>query len=182
MTEESVEPVISPNAEPDQAWKALSLVNEWIRHAETKAGVVLAASGVAGGALYNLVKNQSDPPCGIKVAAVIAGLLVFAAGFCATAALIPRRRVSGKPEDFSNLLFYSHVASKYRHDEPSYSEVLTALTTNKGELTRHIANQVHANSIVAHRKFYFAAWSIGLFAGALVTLAVLALTIGTGNG
>lgn len=34
------EPAIDP--EPDHAWKALSLVNDWIKHAEGKAGITLA--------------------------------------------------------------------------------------------------------------------------------------------
>jgi len=31
--------------DPDQAWKALNLVNDWIKHAETKLIAILAASG-----------------------------------------------------------------------------------------------------------------------------------------
>jgi hypothetical protein len=164
--------------EPDQAWNALTLVNDWIRHAETKAGVVLAAAGVLGGVLYNLVKSQHHPSCWVSVIAVACGAFIFAAGLCAAAALVPRRRVAGGPEDFSNSLFYTHIANKYRNDEPSYVEVLSALTSNRRELTRHIANQVHANSIVAHRKFTWTAWGIRATVGGLLALAILAAVIG----
>ncbi len=48
-----------PDATPtppdvDQAWKALSLVNDWVKHADAKRGVVLTAAGVSGGVLFNL--------------------------------------------------------------------------------------------------------------------------------
>ena len=42
--------------QPDQAWKALGLVNEWVRHAETKVAATLAATGVTAGALLNGVR------------------------------------------------------------------------------------------------------------------------------
>jgi hypothetical protein len=164
--------------QPEHAWKALSLVNEWIRHAETKAAAVLAAAGVTGGVLYNLVKSQQHPSCVINVLAMLCGGLVFAAGFCATATLIPRRNVSGGAENFSNLLFYSHVALAYRNDEPTYAQVLAALTSNPHDLTRHLANQVHANSVVADRKFVWATRGIIVLVAALATLGALAVVIG----
>ena len=174
---EPVEVALDP--QPDQAWKALSLVNEWIRHAETKAGAVLAAAGVTGGVLYNLVKSQQHASCLMSALPVICGLLAFAAGFCATATLIPRRNVSGGPENFSNLLFYSHVALAYRNDEPTYAQVLAALTFDPHDLTRHLANQVHANSVVADRKFVWATRGIICLVGALAALGIIAVVIGT---
>ncbi len=44
--------------DPDQAWRALSLVNDWVKHAEVKLGVVLTATGVSGGILFNLAKDR----------------------------------------------------------------------------------------------------------------------------
>lgn len=169
-----------PEREPDpeQAWKALDLVNDWIRHSEAKAGAALTAAGVAGGVLYNLVKNTPHPPCPIAITAVICGVLVFVAGGFAALAVIPRRKIKGQPADFINLLFYRHVAEAYKNDAPSYEEVLKALSSNKDDLTRHIANQVHANSIVADRKFTLAGWAIIALVGALIALAILASIIG----
>jgi hypothetical protein len=164
--------------DPEQAWKALSLVNDWIRHSEGKAGVVLATAGVAGGVLYNLVSDKHHPPCFIAVVAVLCGILIFAAGGSAAAALIPRRKIRGQLEDFNNLLYYSHIAQAYRDDAPSYEQVLKALSSDKHELTRHIANQVHANSIVADRKFTWAGRGIIILVALLVTLAILAALIG----
>ncbi|WP_156671012.1 MULTISPECIES: Pycsar system effector family protein [unclassified Mycobacterium] len=174
------EPETDPD--PEQAWKALTLVNDWIRHSEAKAGVVLTAAGVAGGVLYNLIKDQMEGqhrlPCYLVVLAVSCSVFIFAAGGFAAAALIPRRKIRGQPEDFSNLLYYSHIARRFADDAPSYHEVLKALTSDPHELVRHIANQVHANSIVAHRKFECTKWGIIALIGVLVLLAFLAALLG----
>lgn len=163
----------------------MTLVNDWIRHSETKAGVVLTAAGVVGGVLYNLIKDQIESqrhlPCYVAVLALVCGVLIFVAGGFAAAALIPRRRIRGQPEDFSNLLYYSHIARKFANDAPSYQEVLKALTSDPHELTRHIANQVHANSMVAHRKFECTKWGIVTLIGILVSLAILAALLGWVN-
>lgn len=167
--------------DPDQAWKALSLVNEWIRHAEAKTGATLAATGVVGGLLYSLVKNQNHPSLAISVLASACGACVLAAGVFCALALVPRMRVRGQAEDPSNLLFYAHIAKAFRGDAPSYVEVLKTLTTSPTELTEHIANQIHANATVAHRKFDWASRAlIALFLGLLFLIA-LSLVVGSWN-
>lgn len=80
--------------DPDQAWKALSLVNDWVRHAETKVIATLAAAGVSGGLLYKLAHGWDDP----SLAGVVLGygtlvMLVWTAWSCAQG-LIPQRNVS----------------------------------------------------------------------------------------
>jgi hypothetical protein len=171
-------PEPEPEPDPEQAWKALSLVNDWIRHSEAKAGAALTAAGVVGGVLYNLVTNQHDPPWGIAVSAVMCGVLAFVSGGFAALAVIPRRKIRGQPVDFINLLYYSHVAKNYRNDEPSYQRVLRSLSADKEELMRHLANQVHANSIVADRKFNWAGWAITALVGSLISLGIVAALIG----
>src|SRR6266568_8936056 len=77
---------------PDQAWKALSLVNDWIRHAEAKTTATLAAAGVTGGVLYNLVQHQTSPSVWLCIVAVICGAAVVASAGSAMVALAPRLR------------------------------------------------------------------------------------------
>lgn len=174
--------------DPDQAWKALSLVNDWIRHAEAKTGASLTAAGVSGGLLYNLVKGKPDLPVPVNILAAICGGSAFLAIVCAAVALMPRttpkflnglsRKNRPTPDDWSNLLFYSHIAKKYKEDEPSYQEVFTALTLNKLELTKHIANQVWANSAVAHRKFKWSTRSIFFLTITVISLGFLVALFG----
>lgn len=189
MTDQLLAEGTSPHEDappdPDQAWKALSLVNEWIRHSEAKTGASLGAAGVAGGLLYSLVKSRSDLPGWFDALCVLCGACAFLAILCAAAALIPRLHLRSllsckrqTPDDWNNLLFYSHIARKYRDDEPSYQEVLHALTLNKLELTKHIANQIHANASVAHRKFTWCGRSVSFLAVSVVTLASISALFG----
>ena len=48
--------------DPDVAWRALSLVVDWIKHSEAKAGATLAATGVTAGVLYNITKDLKSGP------------------------------------------------------------------------------------------------------------------------
>lgn len=150
------EPQQEPIPDPDQAWKALGLVNDWIRHAETKTAAILAATGVTAGLLYNIVSRWEEPcECAILMQVFAGFALLLAGAFCA-AGLLPRRKVRGAPEDPSNLLFYSHITRRYGSDGPEYQEVLATLTSNRHEMTNHVAQQIWANSSVADRKFTFA--------------------------
>lgn len=166
-------------AEPDHAWKVLSITNDWIRHADAKCGVTLAFVGVTGTTLFNLVKDETawSPLLNTAVIAGIAALM--AAVVSAGLALFPRtatrenrkkfwsRRegetsISSSPtseksaqQDQINLLFFGHIVSHYKDDGPSYHEVLTLITKDKERLTNQIAAQIHENSHVAVLKFKY---------------------------
>lgn len=144
--------------QPDQAWKALSITNEWIRHADSKTGVTLAFAGATSAALFNLVKDEKSWTC-VLIAAVVTcvGALLFTAGF-GCAALFPRtKRQSAKgtdaDEDSVNLLFFGDIAGHYNRDQPSYLQVLALLTSDPARLTRQIAAQIHENAHIATVKF-----------------------------
>ena len=66
--------------EPDQAWKTLILVNDWIKHAGAKVASTLAGSGVAATVLFNLVNNQIDPDWVLSILTVMCAVPVVAAG------------------------------------------------------------------------------------------------------
>ncbi|MFG2369881.1 Pycsar system effector family protein [Streptomyces sp. NPDC048504] len=199
----------SSSLQPEHAWKALSLVNDWVKHAETKSVATLAAAGVAGGVAYNLLKDQSDPGIILDVVAATGCLMIFLAGLFALAALAPqlkpplrgelraklrgmwaRRNVprsEGEAEPAqaeaerspTNLLFYGDVKRQYEHDAPTYAQVLATLTGNAEEITNHIALQVHANSLVANRKYVWANHAIRALRVGLICLALIALLTAT---
>ena len=166
--------------DPDQAWKALSLVNDWLRHAETKLGLILAATGVSCGVLFNLVKDQDDGSTAFKIAAGICGVAALVAGTIAMIGLYPvvrlgRRRRSA--EGIINPLFFHDIACAFRDDAPNYGAVLHTLTTSPGDLVRRIGQQVHANATVAQRKYRWANWAIrALLVDLLALGAVAAIT------
>lgn len=181
--------------DPEQAWKALSLVNDWIRHAEAKATAMLAATGVTGGILYSLVHAQTHPSLALDVVATVNGLMIISAGGSAVIALVPRLTVPkvkkvvaatslvpqaatvAASEDPVNLLYFRDIARRYRGDAPTYTQVLTTLTTDPTKLTEHIGRQVHANSDVAHRKYGWANRAAVGLAADLVMLGATAILV-----
>lgn len=166
------------NPNPDQAWKALGLVNEWIRHADAKVGVTVAATGVASVLLFNLMNGQQDPSKFLVGAAVLTALLLLAGAVCGFASLIPRVRLNGRrePETFTNLLFYRHIGRGYADRGAVYVDALGRLTLDAQGLTKHIGEQVYANATVADRKYTWsdrAIRSLGLAAFMLALTAAL---------
>jgi len=171
---------VSPDA--DQAWKALSLVNDWVKHAEAKLGVILAATGVSGGILFNLVKNRGGASVAFDVAAVFCAVSVLAAGACAMIGLYPRVRLRRKTtDDAVNPLFFHDVARAYKGDAPRYAAVLHTLTTNPDDLVRHLGQQIHANATVAQRKYRWANRAIRALLLGILALGALAAIIALQN-
>jgi len=174
---------------PDHAWKALSNINDWIKHAESKTGIVLAAAGASGVLLYNLVKDQTDPGFWLSTAALLAGVFLVLTGLAGVFAILPRLTLNPKrlpffkkaEPDLSSLLFFSHVAKKYKGEDgnPSFVEVFRTLTSDDDHLTQQIAQQVHANATVAHRKYRAANIAIVTLALDYASLAVVAAIIGS---
>jgi len=89
--------------EPDQAWKALGLVNDWIKHADAKVGATLAASGAIAILLYNLLKEQDDLGGIPQLFAALCAAATAAAGGCAGLALMPRLTLVSKIRQFKAL-------------------------------------------------------------------------------
>lgn len=188
-TEPLPEPDFAPD--PDQAWKALSNVNDWIKHADSKTGITVAAAGASGVMLYNLVKNQSDPGLWLSIFSVLTGIAATATAIACAIAILPRLTIDPRhPEaafdrlrsepDLSSLLFFSHIAKKYKGKDgnPTFVEVFETLTSDSVQLTRQIAQQVHANATVAHRKFRWTNLAIIALAFDYTFLAVVAMIVG----
>lgn len=166
--------------DPEQAWKALSLVNDWVKHAEAKLGVVLVVTGVSGGVLFNLVKDRGHPSLLFNVAATVGQVAVVVAGGCAMIGLYPIVKLQRKVvDDAVNPLFFHDVARAHKGDAPGYTAVLHTLTTDHDDLVRHLGQQIHANATVAQRKYRWANRAIRallldlLMLGAVATIIAL---------
>ncbi len=169
---------------PGYAWKTLALVNDWVKHAETKAAATLAATGVTGGVLYNLVKDQRDLGVVLAVSAFVCGLAVVAAGFCAVCALWPRLRAR---EPATSRLYFDHISRRHPRDASGYQAELRQLTSSPEDLVTELGQQVWSNSDVATRKYWWSAWAIVALVVAVSALGVTALdlalvSIGVGRG
>ncbi|MFD9978182.1 Pycsar system effector family protein [Streptomyces sp. NPDC059017] len=170
MTNTPAAPEAEPPPNPDHAWKALGLVIDWIKHAETKAGATLAATGVTGGVLYNLIKDTSTPSTWLIVSTALCALAVLAAGLCAGLVLWPRLRMK---EDPTSLLYFHHIARGHAIGD-TYATSLVALTKDMEALVTEIASQSWANARVAHDKYMWGGRAIRLLLFALIALAVTA--------
>lgn len=162
--------------ELDHAWKVLSIGNEWVRHAETKAGFILAAAGVAGGVLYNLVKNETAPTTWYSIIVVVCCGALTIGAISALLCLIPRLRL-GRTEQATSLIYYLHIVRKF--GAAAYVPALTKVIAEPGSLVMEIANQTYAISTVARRKYRWASVGTYCLAVGIVFLIFLAIVIGS---
>lgn len=165
--------------EPDHAWKALSLVNDWIRHSDAKAGVTLAFVGALGAMLFNLLRDSTVRNPGFDIV-VVAGccFLLLTAVLCALT-LTPRVNDRDAVPEAINRLFFKSISKNFHGDRPGYAEVLSTLTSDPQELVKDLAHQIHANARIATVKGEFATWAIrsALVAGACIALVALLIGI-----
>jgi hypothetical protein len=156
--------------DPEQAWRALSITNDWIRHADSKTAVTLAFTAAVFAALLGTTASVTAWTIAQSIASYAGGASALATIICAAVALLPRvkeTRRSGKEvegehisDEDANLLFFGDVHRRYGRDRPSYRDVLSLLTADPTRLTRQIADQIHANARIASVKFRFANWAI----------------------
>ncbi|MDN6227261.1 Pycsar system effector family protein, partial [Corynebacterium flavescens] len=103
------------------------MANEWIRHADAKAGVTLAFVGALGAILYSLV-SDFDKRSGLFDVLVVAAcaLLVLAGVFCGLT-LAPRTKDKGGDSGSVNLLYFANIYEKYAGKRETYKKDLAAL-------------------------------------------------------
>lgn len=180
---DSPAPVVPTQPNPDHAWKTLALMNEWIRHADAKAGVTLAFTGVLATMTFNLVKDFQGRDAVFDILVVLACALLVLTGALCGLTLVPRTTDKREDEDPDaiNHLFFVSIYSSFRGERQRYSEALRTLIAEPDELTKDLAYQIHANARIATVKTTAATWAIrsALVAGASV--AVLAIFIGITN-
>lgn len=161
------------------AWKALDLVVGWVKYADAKAAILLAATGVLGGLLFNMAKSL-DPG---KVTSLAIGSIGFAAtailvgGVLSILALKPRNaNQSGE-----NLLFYVDISGRAAQDGvEATADRLTPKLIDQPSLLDAITLQIISNSSIARRKFMWGNRALMSFGVALFALLVLGGSLATG--
>lgn len=167
--------------ETDDAWKVFGLVNDWIRHADTKVGVTLATSGAVGVMLYNLVKAlpRDVSGCAYIAPALCAALLVLTVMFC-TFALNPRIRPADSVADPATLatpnhLYFGAISARWKREQ--YIAEFAELMTDPDALVQEVASQVHVNAQIASEKMTATARAIWTLSIAVAALAVTAVVV-----
>jgi hypothetical protein len=164
--------------DPDAAWRTLSLVNDWLKYAEAKLGILLTAAAGIGGVLFNLVTSRAHASVAFDTAACVCGASVLAAGTCAVMGLYPVVKLRRRSDtDAANPLFFHDVARAYKGDALSYGAVLHTLTTDHDVLVQQLSQQIHANATVAQRKYRWANRAIYGILLAVLAIAALATIV-----
>lgn len=162
-----------------EAWQVLGLVNDWLKHAEAKAGLALATAGVLAGLLYNLVQDETEPPWWVVAPALASIGSIIGAGVCGAFAVLPRR---WRKRPAVSRIYYDHIARAYPQegeDETAkiaeFKHDFALVTSSRQHLFDELATQVWANSHVATVKYK---WSTLAILFVIVGAAALAVTAG----
>jgi hypothetical protein len=136
---------------PEEAWRGLQQVNEWIRFADAKAGAVLAGSGVLGAFLVHAIPRLSDfrdqPVRALLLSVAICSLGLSA--LITLRVLAPRLRTG----EARSLVYFDHVARRYGKDRQAFVTRYLHVGEDDVALCTQLVEQMWANSLVARRKF-----------------------------
>jgi len=152
----------------DDAWRALTLQIDLVKHAESKAGAALASSGVLGGLLYTLVSQTRSGGAPFAVLAAATAITVVVSAAAAGSALRPRLLI-GRP--VTGLLFHHSIVHRFRPDSDGFAQEFRTLVGDPAALVAELADQVHANAGVAVRKYRAVTVALHALMAALALLA-----------
>ncbi|GIF26561.1 hypothetical protein BJ973_001005 [Actinoplanes tereljensis] len=163
-----------PPPATDDAWRALQLQFDLVKHAETKAAAALASCGVLGGLLYTLVAQTRTAGTLFTVVATLAAATIVTSGIAAGIALRPRQLLrKGSP----SLLFYRTITARFGYDADAFAREFAGLSTDRSALMSALTGQILSNANVATRKYR--AVNVAVL-GLLAALGLMAATAAIG--
>jgi hypothetical protein len=168
VSEATNEPETEPSEEESEKlselqWRIYGVINEWVRFADAKAGVLLAMDGVllaAGiGALKDYLKYLKPNPLllGLVIAAAVA--LLFSAALCLVC-VYPATRKPG----LHSLIYFGDIADSRTPDQ-YFADVLRL--RDPAERFREISRQVKINAHIAAAKYRQFNWAAHAFVASL---------------
>lgn len=158
------------------AWKTLDLAVGWVKYADTKAAILLAASGVLGGLLFNMARALEGRTMSVANVSymVLAAVAIAAGGVLSIVALKPRSAANGT----DNFLYYTDLARRATNDgAQGATAILGSKLLDQQAVLDAIASQVVSNSSVARRKFVWGNLALMAFVVALLALLALGASI-----
>jgi hypothetical protein len=158
---------------------------EWIRFADTKAGVILTIDGVFGSYLLNSIGTVSAEPNGptkivALVLAVVSGLALIASATAAFACILPRRHRRKNGLVGSAPHFHSAATALHYSEKQADEFVRDFERLGTDGFRRQVLISILVDAHVAERKYRMVVRSIRLLAlGTVAGFAfLLALQIG----
>lgn len=158
----------------DQAWRTLEAVRASIDRADTKAGAVIAASGITGAALFSLVETFRSPGLWTIAAFALCAASALAAAACAGMALRPRRLRMLSP---TSLIYFDHVARMPGWSAEVYVRHARELFADPAALCDEIAAQVWAVAKVSAAKYSWVDRALFFLIINLLVLGIGAVTL-----
>jgi hypothetical protein len=156
----------------DDAWRTLSLVVDWIKHAESKATASLASAGLLAGLLYTLVSRVDKPAVSFSVVAAACAAAITTSAVAAGAALFPRFSSRGTS---AGLIFYRSISDRFGDNPDGYVTAYTELANDRPAMFSALAAQIWANAKVATRKYRALNVAVAVLMFALSLLAATAV-------
>jgi len=142
--------VVPPELMPEDAWRMLSLMVDWIRHADSKATAALASAGFTGSLLYTLVNTADRRGVALAVVATACAIAITTTAVAAGVALLPRLTIR---RNSAGLIFYRGITERFGADADGYAAAYAALTADRPAFFAALTRQVWANANVATRKY-----------------------------
>ena len=164
----------------DDSWKELQQINEIVRYADAKAGLVLTLNGVLIGLIAVRVQSDGffgDHPVPAVALMVAIGCLTLSVAWD-IATVMPRVSAAGQQ---SSLLHFEYIGERFASNQAGYVDEFAQLTRDEDRMQREIGAQVWANSVVARRKYAYVQWSLRLLAGALGAVILAAIVSAFGG-
>lgn len=173
-----------PVTQAEQAWNVLHLVNDWIKHADAKAGVTLAFVGALSAVLFSLVNDFENRNIIFDVLVLLSCIALVAGGVSSGMTLTPRIKGAGATDSETensskSLIYFGSIAKNYTGRQNRYIDKLAALVADEETLIRNLAHQIHVNSGIANTKSIWAKRAIHctLLSSGLIALTALSIGI-----
>lgn len=147
----SVVPTVSPEG-LDNAWKVLSLVNEWVKHAETKLGVIFAFLGVLAAGQVALLDSLKESKPHSLIILLAGSVCLFISLAFSVFGLLPRMRIHCSAG--ANYVFYGWMGDSCNDlSQVEFKTRQLSKYQSAPDLFDDLSQQIRANSQVAVRKY-----------------------------
>lgn len=178
MTSSSVSPEQQPPVpNPEECWRVMVLINDWIKHADAKIAGILATAGVAAGVLYSVLQDIESPPMVVTVCGAATSVALIFGIFFAGLALRPRLWTTSPA---TSKIYFEHISRAYPKDRNgsgvnAFVSRLVELASDRGSMAAEVSAQVWALAHIAAAKYRWTNLSMVFVALAIVSLGLTAI-------
>lgn len=140
------------NNQIENYWKIYLMINDWIKFADVKAGILLTIYGLISTIVYT---NANSVYLNLQVSSF---RIIICVGICLSSivsitytflCINPRLN---KP-NIKSIIFFGDIANKFDSFENYYDESVR-IVKDDPKLIKQITEQIYTNSLIASKKFH----------------------------